>query len=217
MMDRRHTPYHKLAIQPSIILVRRITRLRVLSYCSSSNILTHVIAYTCPARMLTLKQTGYSVQYGKSFEGLISDFRIYNRGFNPAEVTSYYNTLSQPVGSCTVAPTLAPTSPTRIPTQFPTSPTRIPTQRPTSGCDGTAKRIQSGLYSISGATLQDLIPVASGGPNLILNGDFSFNSSGSDQNGATIYNDLVNGNPIQSWDSYGGGTSTYAIWGDFRQ
>ena len=42
-------------------------------------------------------------------------------------------------------------------------------------CDGAGILIQPGVQGISGATLNDRTPVAAGGPNLMLNGDFSFN------------------------------------------
>jgi hypothetical protein len=43
-----------------------------------------------------------------------------------------------------------------------------------AACDGTQVLIEDGLWGVGGATLQDRTPLADGGPNLILNGDFTY-------------------------------------------
>lgn len=99
-------------------------------------------------------------------------------------------------------------------------PTPSPTPSPTYvvTCDGTATMIQQGLYGIADAALQSMVPIASNGPNLILNGDFSYDSAGDDQNApgtrwSLIQSSFTNPSParlIQSWVAYGGGSNTYA-------
>lgn len=85
-------------------------------------------------------------------------------------------------------------------------------------------QIQTGLHSVAGASLQNHNPVASGGPNLILNGDFTYDASGTQQDtpagqSGSLWGLVVPGqfnwplNPIQSWDTSGGGDKTYAAWG----
>lgn len=85
-------------------------------------------------------------------------------------------------------------------------------------------QIQAGLHSVAGATLQSHTPVASGGPNLVLNGDFTYDSSGTQQDtpsgeSGSLWGLVVPGefswtvNGIQSWETSGGGQNTYAAWG----
>lgn len=96
---------------------------------------------------------------------------------------------------------------------------------PTCNFDGTGTKIQDNLWSVAGASLQDRTPQSKGGPNLIINGDFSFNTAGVDQNGPSVLWGLtrdvndpdtfvgVTQGFLQSWPASGGGNWTYAVWG----
>lgn len=94
-------------------------------------------------------------------------------------------------------------------------------------CNGTGTTIQTGMKGVSGAFLNSRTPAAQSGPNLILNGDFSFMANGSDANPPIVngYDFAMgvltqeNGNDgpqyvaMASWTTSGGGIQTYASWG----
>lgn len=85
--------------------------------------------------------------------------------------------------------------------------------------DGKATEVMPGLWSISGAQLQGRTPVASGGDNLVVNGDFTpkvglvpdYNRSLFDN-----LNNFIKKAPfakIPGWEASGGGDKTYASFG----
>ena len=87
-------------------------------------------------------------------------------------------------------------------------------------CDGTQTQIQSGLHSVAGATLQDHTPVLSGGPNLVLNGDFTYAEDDTDANALDANFALSSAGPypgtykaIKHWPVTGGGSNSYGLWG----
>jgi hypothetical protein len=88
-------------------------------------------------------------------------------------------------------------------------------------CDGTGLTIQEGLQGVGGATTQSLVPVAEGGPNLVLNGDFTYDTSGQSYNdGAAPANSHMpagdepqNYKAIINWPASGGGSDSYGRWG----
>jgi LPXTG-motif cell wall-anchored protein len=87
-------------------------------------------------------------------------------------------------------------------------------------CSGTGSLLETGLQSVGGAALIDHTPVATGGPNLVLNGDFTFAADNTDMSTSGMSAGLVPGTTlggtpvaIRDWTAYGGGERTYAKWG----
>ena len=87
-------------------------------------------------------------------------------------------------------------------------------------CGGTGSLLETGLQSVGGAGLIDHTPLASAGPNLVLNGDFTFAVDGTDMASARARAGLVPGTTVggvpqalRDWTATGGGARTYAKWG----
>ena len=101
-----------------------------------------------------------------------------------------------------------------------TAPATVASAAPTTVCGGTGNLLETGLQSVSGAALIDHTPAASNGPNLILNGDFTFSADDTDMAATQARGGLVPGTTgggtpvaIRDWTAFGGGRLTYAKWG----
>lgn len=81
--------------------------------------------------------------------------------------------------------------------------------------DGTASLLQSGMWSITGGTLQNRTAKANGGSNLVINGDFTPLGGVIAGEKYGLLTDISHKfSPIPGWLATGGGTKSYGGWGD---